>query len=53
MAHLAFRYISSREQAFTLYNALLKAHKEVFISYQPDIKQYYIRFYDNNNRSGV
>lgn len=53
MAHLAFRYISDRKIAFTLYNALLKAHKEVFISYQPDIKKYYIRFYDHNNRARV
>lgn len=44
--HLAFKYVSDRKAAFTLYNALLNAGKEVFISYQPDIKKYYIRFYE-------
>lgn len=48
--HLAFKYISDRKQAFTLYNALLKAGKEVFISYQPDIKKYYIRFYGTTTK---
>jgi hypothetical protein len=45
--HLAFKYVSGRKRAFTLYNALLKAGKEVFISYQPDIKKYFIRFYES------
>lgn len=43
--HLAFKYLKSRKQALTLYNALVNAGKEAFMSYDPVSKKYFVRFY--------
>jgi hypothetical protein len=43
--HLAFKYIKGRKQAFALYNSLIRAGREVFMTYLPDSSVYYIRFY--------
>lgn len=42
--HLAFKYIKGRKKAFALYNALVKAGKEVLLSYDPSTDRYYVRF---------
>lgn len=43
--HLAFKYIKNRKKAQTLYNALVNAGKEAFMSYDPAIGKYFVRFY--------
>lgn len=43
--HLAFKYIKSQKQTFALYNSLIKAGKEAFVSYDPNIGKYFVRFY--------
>jgi hypothetical protein len=44
--HLAFRYLKSRKAALTLYNALVNAGKEAFMSYDPATNKYFVRFYE-------
>lgn len=43
--HLTFKYMKNYIEAITLYNSLKSAGKEAYMSYDPKIGMYYVRFY--------